>query len=127
MIEQVTRIGDLYDLYGALLTARQREMVELYYLDDWSLAEVASHLQVSRQAVHDHLRRATEQLEHYEATLHLLESGRKTHAAVVDLLAVWDEIGPSMPVEERDRLESVLAALLVSLGETALHRASKEE
>ena len=68
-LARTLRLHALFDLYGGLLTERQREVFELYHLYDLSLAEVAEHLQVSRQAVHDLLRRSEAALEEAEAAL----------------------------------------------------------
>jgi RNA polymerase sigma factor (sigma-70 family) len=72
ILEKLGRLAQLYDLYGPLLTPRQQEAVRLYYEQDMSLAEIASECQVSRQAVHDILRRAEVALEKYEHKLGLL-------------------------------------------------------
>jgi predicted DNA-binding protein YlxM (UPF0122 family) len=79
------RVAALADLYGALLTPRQREIVGLYYAEDLSLAEVAERTAVSRQAVHDLLRRAVASLEAYEARLGLLQrdQARRREAAAL--------------------------------------------
>ncbi|MBR6044322.1 MAG: putative DNA-binding protein [Ruminococcus sp.] len=63
--------SDLLDLYGELLTEKQRDMLELYYNDDLSLAEIAEHYEISRQGVHDSIRRGEEALEEYERVLGL--------------------------------------------------------
>ena len=39
----------LLDLYGELLTEKQRDVLELYYNDDLSLAEIAQQYEISRQ------------------------------------------------------------------------------
>lgn len=52
----------LLDCYGSLLTERQRELLEGYYNEDLSLAELAEPLGISRQAVHDSIRRGERQL-----------------------------------------------------------------
>lgn len=65
------RANRLFDAYGALLTARQRRLVRRYYQDDLSLGEIAVQMRISRQAVHDGLRRALAALERYEAALGL--------------------------------------------------------
>ncbi|QSO49838.1 YlxM family DNA-binding protein [Alicyclobacillus mengziensis] len=111
MIEQVTRMGDLYDLYGALLTDRQKEMVELYYLDDWSLSEIASHFGVSRQAVHDNLHRSAEQLETYESALSLLETTRRDRELIKNLQTVFSSVRDHLPEAEQDEMQSALDAL----------------
>lgn len=73
MLEKTTQMNLLYDFYGSMLTEKQREFVELYYLDDLSLAEIAEQFEISRQAVHDNIRRASAQLLDYEAKLRLVE------------------------------------------------------
>lgn len=69
MIEQLIRLQELYDLYEGLLTPKQREYFELYYHEDLSLAEIADQLQISRNAVHDNIKRTEKALENYEAKL----------------------------------------------------------
>ncbi len=64
-------MSDLLDLYGELLTDKQRDMLELYYNDDLSLAEIAEHYEISRQGVHDSIKRGEEALEEYERVLGL--------------------------------------------------------
>lgn len=73
MLDKVLRIGLLFDFYGALLTDKQRQCMEMHYLNDFSLSEIASEFNVSRQAVHDILRRAEQTLDEYEHKLQLVE------------------------------------------------------
>ncbi len=63
----------LFDFYQALLTDKQRSYMELYYLDDHSLGEIAESYKVSRQAVYDNIRRTEAMLEEYEDKLRLFE------------------------------------------------------
>ena len=56
----------LYDFYGEMLTERQRMCFDLYYNQDFSLAEIAQELQVSRQGVFDNLSRAEAALRNME-------------------------------------------------------------
>ena len=62
----------LYDLYGRLLTEKQRNVFEMYYQEDYSLGEIAELTGISRQGVHEHLRRAEEGLLEFERQLSLL-------------------------------------------------------
>lgn len=73
MLDKVLRIGFLFDFYGALLTEKQQQCLEMHYFSDLSLGEIAEQMGVTRQAVHDLLRRAEQLLDEYEAKLKLLE------------------------------------------------------
>ena len=64
-------IGLLLDLYGKLLTDKQFEVLDVYYNDDLSLAEIAEQYDISRQGVHDAIKRGEELLVGYEKTLGL--------------------------------------------------------
>ncbi|MDR2007058.1 MAG: YlxM family DNA-binding protein [Acidaminococcales bacterium] len=75
MIEQVLKVTLLYDFYGGLLTERQRKCIEQHYFDDLSLSEVADNFGVSRQAVHDIIKRAVEAMNDFEDKLGL--AGRR--------------------------------------------------
>ncbi len=75
------RANRMFDAYGRLLTAQQQRLLQRYYQDDLSLGEIAAQMRVSRQAVHDGLRRAVVALERYEAALHLAGNARKADRA----------------------------------------------
>lgn len=84
-MEKYVRIGLLQDYYGALLTQSQREIMQLYYGDDYSLMEIAEMRSVSRQAVRDHIVRAQAQLEAFESALGLMQKTLQTQAALRQL------------------------------------------
>lgn len=73
MIEKMIRVGRLYDIYGELLTDRQRKCLEMHYFQDLSLGEIAADMGVTRQAINDLLRRSEDTMEQYEAVLMLLQ------------------------------------------------------
>lgn len=81
ILEKFERMALLSDFYGNLLTERQQEVIRFYYEQDLSLGEIAEHLKISRQAVHDILKRAERALEHYEEKLRLLDSFLKEKGA----------------------------------------------
>jgi predicted DNA-binding protein YlxM (UPF0122 family) len=64
-----TQFMRLWDLYSPLLTATQREITDLYFNFDLSLAEIAEQKGVSRQSVSDCLNKSRKQLEEYEKKL----------------------------------------------------------
>lgn len=76
MLEKTTRVNFLYDFYQTLLTEKQRIYMQLYYLDDLSLGEIADEYGVSRQAVYDNVRRTEAMLEDYEEKLKLFSKFR---------------------------------------------------
>lgn len=61
----------LYDFYGELLNERQRAIYEAFVFEDLSLSEIAERERITRQGVHDHVRRVEEKLLYYEETLRL--------------------------------------------------------
>lgn len=73
MLEKTNRMNYLYDFYQALLTPKQSSYMALYYLDDYSLGEIAEEYDVSRQAVYDNIKRTEAMLEEYEKKLLLFE------------------------------------------------------
>ena len=66
-----------YDQYGEFLTEKQKRMITLYYNDDYSLAEIAEELGISRQGVLDGLKRAQKKLQDMEEKLHLVQELEK--------------------------------------------------
>lgn len=77
----------LFDFYQALLTDKQRTYMELYYLDDHSLGEIAESYKVSRQAVYDNIRRTEAMLEEYEEKLGLFQKFQKRQKTLDKLVA----------------------------------------
>ncbi len=63
----------LYDFYGELLNEHQRRIYEDFVFNDLSLGEIADEEGISRQGVHDMVKRCTRMLEGYEEKLHLVE------------------------------------------------------
>ncbi|WP_184403589.1 putative DNA-binding protein [Geomicrobium halophilum] len=63
------RMNALFDFYHPLLTDKQRNYLQLYYSDDYSLGEISESFAVSRQAVYDNIRRSELMLEEYEEKL----------------------------------------------------------
>ena len=84
-IDGIMRQSLLYDFYGALLSERQREVMELYHEENLSLAEIADEFGISRQGVHDALQKAEKSLEMYEEKLGLVGKFSRTSDAVSDI------------------------------------------
>ena len=73
MFEKNLSMGYLLDFYGEVLSERKREVLDYYYNNDLSLAEIAVELEISRQGVRDIIKKAEEELKFLEEKLHLAE------------------------------------------------------
>ncbi len=94
MIEKTEKIIMLKDFYGPLLTEKQQDVLNLYYEDDWSLSEIADSLNISRQGVHDLLKRAEQSLLDYERRLGLLQRFSLTRDYLHEVFAVLNDTSP---------------------------------
>jgi len=72
-LEKTNRINLLFAFYERLLTEKQQTFLKYYFHDDFSLGEIAAEFEISRQAVYEHIKRAEQTLENYEAKLELLQ------------------------------------------------------
>ena len=72
-MEKIVEQGLLYDFYGELLTEHQRRVYEDVVFNDMSLSEIAEEQGISRQGVHDNVKRCNKILSDYEGKLHLVE------------------------------------------------------
>ena len=70
-VEDIIYYNELYDLYGELLTEKQKEYFENYYFNNLSLSEMAENYDVSRNAIHKQLKIVIDKLEDFENKLHL--------------------------------------------------------
>lgn len=68
----------LYDFYGELLNEHQKSIYEDAVFNDLSLSEIADEHGISRQGVHDLIKRVNKTLEGYEEKLHLIEKFLQT-------------------------------------------------
>ena len=62
MFQKDLSIGYLIDFYGELLSERKRSVIDMYYNEDFSLAEIAEEINISRQGVRDIIKKAEEVL-----------------------------------------------------------------
>ncbi|MCD7716982.1 MAG: YlxM family DNA-binding protein [Lachnospiraceae bacterium] len=84
-MDEVLRQSLLYDFYGELLTEHQRTVYEAVVQDDLSYSEAAEMFDISRQGVHDLVKRCEKQMEEYESRLHLVERFQNIRESVLKL------------------------------------------
>lgn len=81
-MEKIIEQALLYDFYGELLTEHQREIYEDYVYNNFSVSEIAQEEGISRQGVHDLIKRCNKILDDYEKKLHLVEKFMMTKEKV---------------------------------------------
>lgn len=107
MEKNVMEMSMLYDFYGELLTERQKSIMQYYYGDDYSLAEIASETGTSRQAVYDTVRKAEKALRSYEDKLGLVRRFVRTGAELRRASGVLDEVMEACGGADAEKLRSV--------------------
>ena len=98
-MEDRVEISLLMDIYSPLLTEKQKNIMELYYNDDLSLAEIAELNNTSRQAIHDLITRCYKQILSYEDKLNLLKKSLEKESVIEDLL---NDMKKKYSIEEKD-------------------------
>ncbi len=93
-MEKIGRQVLLYDFYGELLTDHQRSIYEDVVLNDLSLGEIAEQRGITRQGVHDLVRRCDRILSEYEEKLHLVERFMQTREDVLRIQALTEGDAP---------------------------------
>lgn len=105
----------LYDFYGELLTEHQRSIYEDVVFNDMSLGEIAGCYGISRQGVHDLIKRCDKILQNYESKLHLVErfeDVKKKIAEIEELTGVSN----TLPVDEKmQRIRKVSLEIMKDL------------
>ncbi len=91
-MDKVLEITLLYDFYGELLTEKQRDVIELYYLDDYSLNEIGDRYGITRQAVHEMIKRTEKILMQYEQKLLLVDKFLKQKERLRDTVDKLDSL-----------------------------------
>ena len=90
-MKDVYKSSMLYDFYGELLTEHQKEIYEDFILNDYSLGEIAQERGISRQGVHDLIKRVNNTLNGYEEKLHLVSKFIETKEKVHEIEQLSDE------------------------------------
>jgi uncharacterized protein len=107
LLEKTTRLNYLFDFYQSLLTEKQRNYMALYYLDDYSLGEIAEEFQVSRQAVYDNIKRTEAMLEDYEEKLLLFSKFQERTKVFTELRAQLSDESQSAVQVILEKLENI--------------------
>lgn len=111
-MEEILKQALLYDFYGELLTEHQKKVYEEVVLNDYSFSEVAEDLGISRQGVHDMIRRCNKLLTGYEEKLHLVEKFVHLREQIGQVKKLAEEAEENPAMEE---ITSICATILEEL------------
>lgn len=103
-MEKILEQALLYDFYGELLTEHQKQVYEDVVLNDYSLSEVAESLGISRQGVHDMVKRCNRLLVGYEEKLHLVEKFVNLREQVGQIRRIAGEKSMDPGMEEIEKI-----------------------
>ena len=93
MFEKNLEIGYLLDFYGDVLSERKRTVLDYYYNDDLSLAEIAEEIGISRQGVRELIKKAGEELMFYEEKLGLAKRFQVLEEQTEELISLMEQQG----------------------------------
>ena len=100
MFEKNLEIGFLLDFYGDVLSERKRTVLDYYYNDDLSLAEIAEEIGISRQGVRELIKKAGEELMFYEEKLGLAKRFQTLEEQTEELISLMEREGIAGKVRE---------------------------
>jgi predicted DNA-binding protein YlxM (UPF0122 family) len=104
LIEKSIELINLYDRYQGLLTSKQKMYFEQYYFDDFSITEISENQDVSRNAVHDLIKRTIQKLYDYEEKLGLYQQAKEQQKILDELEQHVDEVGQNL-IEQLRKVE----------------------
>ena len=112
-MKKIVEQGLLYDFYGELLTEHQKEIYEAAVYNDMSLTEIAEENGISKQGVHDLIKRCTNTLQGYEDRLHMIRRFEAIKGTAEELGRLSDSLeeGNKLKVEIRTISDRILEEL----------------
>ena len=113
-MEKIVEQGLLYDFYGELLTEHQRNIYEGVVFNDMSLSEIAEEQGISRQGVHDLVKRCNKILAGYEEKLKLVQKFNQTKQMVEEikeLAGAYKRTGDNSLIDEIEALSEEIGRL----------------
>lgn len=114
-MERIVEQGLLYDFYGELLTGHQRQVYEEFVLNDLSLSEIAGERGVSRQGIHEIVKRCDRLLAEYEQKLHLVEKFLATRRSVSKISELAHQGMENGCLESLEQIEGIAKEILDNL------------
>jgi len=101
-LDEIVQLSILYDFYGELLSEHKKQIFEDYVLNDLSLGEIAQERGLSRQGVHDIVKRCAIQLKEYEDKLALIRKFNSIKDKVEKIKAILSDISDKKEMNHTD-------------------------
>lgn len=111
-MEKIVEQGILYDFYGELLTEHQRHVYEDVVFNDMSLSEIADEQGISRQGVHDLIKRCDKLLAGYEEKLQLVHKFNSTRKMVEDIRCLTREYKETKDMSLIQKIEQIAGDIM---------------
>lgn len=108
-MDEILRRSLLFDFYGELLTDHQRNIYEAFDSEDMSLGEIAQQEGISRQGVHDLIRRTNGILEKYESKLHLVERFMQMQEQVGQIRSLAGQLKEGEKELNQQRIDRIIS------------------
>lgn len=110
-MEEYAKVAILLDFYGQLLTSRQYQILDLYYNSDYTLGEIASQLNISRQGVYDGVKKGKKILKEFEEKLGHAKRFLKHEEALRNILSDLRRIKIDNKSEDKEIINSCIEEL----------------
>lgn len=112
LMDQIFEKTLLFDFYGELLTERQKELYQLYHLDDLSLGEISEQMDISRQGVYDAVKRCDKQLAKYEEKLQLVRRFIRNKERTKEIYRLTTKLREEYEMNELAQIENLTRAII---------------
>ena len=114
-LDELVNISMLYDFYGELFNDHKKRVFEDYILNDLSLSEIADELNISRQGVHDIVKRCSQELKNYEDRLSLMKKFTAIKQKLTSIKELCIEIPNTGDIEKIHLIETLADDILKEL------------
>ncbi len=114
-MKKIVEQGLLYDFYGELLTEHQRNVYEAAVYEDLSLTEIADEHGISKQGVHDLIKRCTKTMQSYEDRLHMIRRFEAIKENAEKLKEISEIDGDMNSDDIKNSLKSISSRILEEL------------
>lgn len=101
-MQNLAEIAMLMDIYGDLLTKKQKDVMDLYYNHDLSLGEIAENQGITRQGVYDLIKRGVQTLRKTDKKLGMLKRWSRMDQKVADIISSLDELDSYLDIQVID-------------------------